>query len=168
MSNWMKAVNPLSTPSSEPEALAAARASTIAIGIGLLYGVVGLTFGMDTMKAGMDAQAANNPAVTGETMFHIALGMAALMMLVQLVLAVFQWVKPNIVIPIIFAILVGYGLIMVPLGPMMSENMGLETPVMPVWQTVTGVVVMVVELALHIAGIRGATALKRFRDAQAY
>lgn len=168
MNNWIKAMNPLSTAATEADARRAARASAIAIFIGVLYGVCSLVVGMDAMKAGIETQAAaQSPGMAG-TMFQIALGLAAALIVVQLVLGFVQWAKPNSVIPIIFVILVAYGLISVPLGPMMAENMGVETPPVATWQMTTGLIVMVVELILHIAGIRGASALKRFRDAQAY
>ena len=168
MNDWIKAMNPLSAATTEADALKAARASAIAIFIGAIYGAVGLMFGMDTMKAGIEAQAAAQAPGMGDTMFMIAIGLAAVVVVIQLVLGFVQWAKPNSVIPIIFVILVAYGLISIPLGRMMAENMGAEAPNVPVWQMVSGAVVMVVELILHIAGIRGANALKRFRDAQAY
>lgn len=166
MTNWIKAVNPLSTASTEPEALAAARASAIAIFIGVIYGVCGLVFGMNMMKAGIEAQPSTG--ASPEMMFQIAMGLAAGVVIIQLVLGLVQWFKPNMAIPIIFVILVGYGLVSIPLGRMMAANMGIESPAVPAWQMMLSVVVMLVELALHIAGIRGASALKRFRDARAY
>lgn len=168
MNDWIKAMNPLSAAATEADALKAARASAIAIFIGAIYGVVGLTVGMDAMKAGVEAQAAAQTPGMGDTMFMIAMGLGCALIVVQLVLGFVQWAKPNSIIPIIFVILVAYGLVSIPLGHMMAENMGVEPPHVPAWQMATGVVVMVVELILHIAGIRGANALKRFRDAQAY
>ena len=168
MNDWIKAMNPLSAAATEADARRAARASAIAIFIGVLYGVFGLVVGMDAMKAGIESQAAAQSAGSASMMFQIAIGLAGALIVVQLVLGFVQWAKPNSIIPIIFVILVAYGLISVPLGRMMADNMGVETPSIPAWQMTTGLIVMAVELILHIAGIRGANALKRFRNAQAY
>ena len=85
-----------------------------------------------------------------------------------MIIGLVQWFKPNIVIPIIFAILVAFGLItglMAALGIGQPENAAAFSN--PVWLTWGGIVVMVIELILHIAGIRGARMLDKLRMAAA-
>jgi hypothetical protein len=161
MSNPM--INPMAPINTEADARAAARASAVAIFIGVLYGLFGLVFGMDAMRAGVDAQMASSPqaGMTSETLVNIAVGMAVFFIVVQLVLGWVQWAKPNVVIPIIFAILVAWGLVSVILVKA-GAFPGAETPL---WMTVLAVVVMVVELVLHITGVRGASKLDKLRKA---
>jgi hypothetical protein len=165
MSNPM--INPMAPINTEADARAAARASAVAIFIGVLYGLFGLVFGMDAMRAGVDAQMASSPqaGMTSETLVNIAVGMAVVFILIQLGLGWVQWAKPNIVIPIIFVILVAWGLVQMPLAMQAAANMGIEAPQTPMWMTVLAVVVMVVELVLHITGVRGASKLDKLRKA---
>ena len=97
-----------------------------------------------------------------------AVGVTAFLIAIQLILGLVQWFKPNIVIPILFTILVVYGLGTAVLGLVMAGQMDIPAAAAPAWQTWGGIVVLVIQLVLHIAGIRGANALRKFRDAQAY
>lgn len=165
MSNPM--INPMAPIHTEADAKAAARASAVAIFIGVLYGVFGLVFGMEAMRAGVEAQMAANPqaGMTSDMMINIAMGMAVAFIVIQLVLGWVQWAKPNIVIPIIFVILVAWGLVQMPLAMQAAANMGIEAAQTPMWMTVVAVIVMLVELVLHITGIRGAAKLDKIRKA---
>jgi hypothetical protein len=98
----------------------------------------------------------------------MAIGFGGFLIVCQLILGLVQWFKPNIVIPILFTVLVVYGLGTGIWGMMMAGQMGLEAAAGPAWQIYGGLAVMVIELILHIAGIRGASAMNKFRDAQAY
>jgi len=57
MADWLKAINPTSTATTRPEAVAAARASAIGIFLGIAVGVVGLIrtlgIGAEAMEAAM-------------------------------------------------------------------------------------------------------------------
>ncbi|WP_370235977.1 hypothetical protein [Brevundimonas sp.] len=57
MTDWLKAINPTSTATTRPEAVAAARASAIGIFLGIAVGVVGLIrtlgIGAEAMEAAM-------------------------------------------------------------------------------------------------------------------
>lgn len=176
MGDWFKAFNPMAAIGTESEALKAARASAIAIFIGVAYGVFGIVMmmngGLEAMESAMAAQSAGGDAqVAGMTgaiaqfTFYMMIGMVV----VQLILGIVQWVKPNIVIPILFIVLVVYGLGSTILTQVMAGQMDIpESPMNTTGLMALGVVIMVVELILHIAGVRGASALRKFRDAQAY
>lgn len=177
MSGWMKAINPLTTPSNEAEAVRGARASAISIGIGVLSGVWGViymnTFGKEVVQNAMDQAAAGagspEAAAMMGSMTAIVAGTAIAIVVIQAILGLVQWFKPNIVIPIIFTLLVlygvGTGLLNLLMGQQLAEQMNIARPEVPVWQPILNWVILVIQLALHVAGIRGASALEKFRRA---
>lgn len=179
MSDMVRAMNPTATISNAEEARAAARASAIAIFLGVVWGIIGIVWlmgpGAAVMEAAMAEAAATSPEAAGMTgmMTGAALVFAGVLVVIQLVLGLVQWFKPNIVIPILFTVLVVYGLGTTALGMVMADQMqelgaSPAAAAAPAWQTWGGIAVLVVQLVLHIAGIRGASALRKFRDAQAY
>lgn len=176
MSDLVKGMNPTATITNESEAKAAARASAIAIFLGVVWGVIGIVWlmgpGAAVMEAAMAEAAAATPEAASMTgmMTGAAIGMAGVMVVVQLILGLVQWFKPNMVIPILFIVLVVYGLGSTALALTMAGQMeGMEAAAAaPAWQTWGGLALLVIQLVLHIAGVRGASALRKFRDAQAY
>ena len=175
MTDMVRAMNPTATISNAEEAKAAARASAIAIFLGVIWGIVSVVWlmgpGAAVMEAAMAEAAATSPESAGmtEMMTGAAIGVTGFMVVVQLILGLVQWFKPNIVIPILFTVLVVFGLGNALLGMVMAGQMDLgAAAATPGWQVYGGIAVMVVELILHIAGIRGASAMGKFRDAQAY
>jgi len=175
MTDMVRAMNPAAKISNADEAKAAARASAIAIFLGVLWGIVGIVWlmgpGGAVMEAAMAEAAATSPETAGMTgmMAGAAIGITGFVVVVQLILGLVQWFKPNIVIPILFTVLVVFGLGNAVLGIAMAGQMDLgAAAATPAWQIYGGIAVMVVELILHIAGIRGASAMGKFRDAQAY
>ncbi len=168
MTDWARAMNPASRHTTEAEALAAARASAIAIFLGVVWGLVGviymMTAGREVMEAAVAAASTPETAGMAGAMAQAAMWMAVGMVAIQLVLGLVQWFKPNIVIPIIFVILVAFGLVSGVWGLMMAGNPEMAAAAQaPMWQVVVGFVVMAVQLVLHIAGIRGASALDKLR-----
>ena len=118
----------------------------------------------------MAQASADTPEMAGKAgvMTQVTLWLAVGFVVIQLVLGFVQWAKPNIVLPIVFLILVAFGLISGLLGLMMAGQEGMpEAAATPAWQLWGGMVVLVVQLVLHIAGIRGARALDRLRMAAA-
>ncbi len=175
MTDMVRAMNPMAPINDAAEAKAAARASAVAIFLGVIWGAIGLVWmmgpGAEMMEEAMAAAAASSPGAEGMSgmMAGAAVGFAGFLILCQVILGAVQWFKPNIVIPILFTVLVVYGLGSTVLALTMADQMGMgAAPQAPEWQTWGGVAVMVVQLVLHIAGIRGANAMGKFRDAQAY
>ncbi|HEY0102572.1 MAG TPA: hypothetical protein VGB60_03795 [Brevundimonas sp.] len=177
MTDMMRALNPTAPITNEAEAKAAARASAIAIFLGVIWGLVGiaylLTAGQAAMAAAVASASAESPEAAGMAgmMAQAALWMSIGLVVIQLVLGLVQWAKPGVVIPIIFAILVAFGIVSGLLGLMMSGQQDVpEAAQAPMWQIVIGFIVMVVQLVLHITGIRGARKLDklRFEAAQTY
>ena len=176
MSDWIKAFNPMATIGTEAEALKAARASAVAIFIGVAFGLVGvfvmMNGGLEAMRSAVAAQSAGGDqqiAGMAGALADFTLYTMIAMVVIQLILGFVQWFKPNIVIPILFIVLVVYGLGSTLLGQMMAGQMEVpQTAMNSGFMVAFGIAVLVVELILHIAGVRGASALRKFRDAQAY
>lgn len=174
MTDMVRAMNPAGAISNAEEAKAAARASAIAIFLGVVWGVIGLVWmmgpGAAFMEAAMAEAAASSPGAEGmgEMMAGMAIGFAGFVIVCQVILGLVQWFKPNIVIPILFLVLVVYGLGSAVLALTMADQFGMGAAQVPAWQTWGGIVVMLIQVILHIAGIRGASAMSKFRNAQAY
>ncbi len=175
MTDWIKASNPTAPIITEVEAITAARASAIAIFLGVLWGVVGIVYLMTAGQALIDAAVAEataqSPEVAGMAgmMTQGLLGLSIGLIVIQLIIGLVQWFKPNIVIPIIFTILVAFSLVT---GLMAALGGGGQPETVaavanPAWLTWGGLAFLVVELILHIAGIRGARALDKLRMAAA-
>ena len=174
MTDWIKASNPTAPIATEAEAIGAARASALAIFLGVIWGGVGVALlmngGSAEIEAAMAQASADTPEMAGmgAMAMQIAMWSAVGFCVLQLVLGLVQWAKPNIVIPIIFAILVSFGLVMGLLGLMTAGQADMpESAAAPTWQTWVGLVILVIQLVLHIAGIRGARALDKLRMAAA-
>jgi hypothetical protein len=174
MTDWIKASNPTAPITTEAEATAAARASALAIFLGVIWGAVGvyvlMTSGTAEIDAAMAQAAADAPEMAGMggAVMQAALWSSIGLCAIQLVLGLVQWAKPNAVIPILFAVLVVLGLVLALFGMMMTGQEGMpETAATPAWQVWTGFVILAVQLVLHIAGFRGARALDRIRMAAA-
>lgn len=170
MTDWVRASNPTAPITNEAEARAAARASAIAIFLGALWGIVGIiylmTSGQAVMEAAMAQAAADAPEMAGMTglMTQAALWISVGFVVIQLIIGLVQWAKPNIVIPIIFLMLVAFGLVTGVFGMVMAGQDGMpETAAAPVWQVWGGLVILVIQLVMHIAGIRGASRLDKLR-----
>jgi hypothetical protein len=174
MTDWVKAMNPTSQATTEAEALAAARASAIAMFIGAIFGAVGvfmmLNGGLAEIEKAMAAASGGDAATAAMSgsMAKVTLYSAIFFTVLQAILGYVQWTKPNKVLPILFIVLVVYGIGSTALSQMMAGQMNLpETSTnSPLFITV-GYVVMVVELILHIAGIRGVGRLDEIRTQMA-
>lgn len=174
MTDWIKASNPTASITTEAEAIGAARASAVAIFLGVIWGIVGIVYLMTAGQAIMDAAisqaSADSPDAAGIAgmMAQGVMWMSIIFVVIQLVLGLVQWAKPNIVIPIIFLILVAFGLVMGLLGLLAAGQAEVPaTAQAPAWQTWIGLILLVVQVMMHIAGIRGARALDRIRMAAA-
>ncbi|WP_420472073.1 hypothetical protein [Brevundimonas sp. FT23042] len=165
MNGWIKALNPTAPITTLEEARRSARLSVFGILIGAIIGIVSVTRMMmdhDSIVAAANAATAADPTVAGmggmiaQAMLYFAIGL----IVVQLVLALVQWLTPNIIIPILFTILIIGGL----LTPLMTRPAeALSAPVPHILITVG---VAAIQLLLHTAGIRGASKLDRLRHAE--
>ncbi|MBO9501779.1 hypothetical protein [Brevundimonas sp. A19_0] len=173
MTDWIKAINPTAPITTRPEATAAARASALAILLGVAFGIFGVVrtmgVGTEAMEAMMVENAQGDAAVAGMAgamagaVVYFSIGMVV----VQAIFGLVQWAKPNRFIPILFIILVVLGLLSSVWGLAMASQMDVPANVQaPLWLTVLTLVVLLVELVLHIAGLRGASRLDQLKKAE--
>lgn len=181
MSTWIAAANPAAPIITAEDARAAARSSAIGAWIGAANGVFGAVVAWTQreeiaamMRAAMEAEFARQPGMdTPEAAQAQAMtmsmmeGMGPTIIVITLVFAVIyailgfvQWKKPNVVIPIILLILTVLGLLSILQSAVTQPDMmSMYGPLQ--WITV---VITAITLILHIAGLRGGLALKRFRE----
>ena len=170
MTDIMGAMNPTAPLTTEDAALAAAKVSAIGMVIGAINQAVGGWYA--STPAASEAAARVISDLTGQTPDPAQLAQQAQMglyltgafVVLQLILAAVQWRKPNGVLPIVFLVLVVWalgGALLALVAPVFGGGQ-------PMWLTVFTFVTMLVAALLHIAGIRGAGALKKFREAEAY
>lgn len=170
MTDMVRAMNPTATLTTEDAALAAAKISAVGVVIGAVNSAVTGwyastpegTAAAGRMVESLTGQAPDAAQLAGQA--QMGLYFTGALVVLQLVLAVVQWVKPNGVIPIVFLVLVVWALGSSALALAMPGLGGSQ----PTWLTLFTLVTMLFAAAMHIAGIRGAGALRKFRDAQAY
>jgi len=170
MTDIIKAMNPAAPLATEDAARAAARVSAVGMVIGAISTAVGGWYA--STPAASAAAARMIEDFTGQTpdaaqlasQTQMGLYLAGALVVLQLILAAVQWSKPNGVLPIVFLVLVVWGLG----GSILALTMPMFGGGQPVWLTVFTLATMLIAAVLHIAGIRGAGALAKFRDAQAY
>lgn len=158
MSDMIKAMNPTAPITTESEAEAAARSSAISIFIGVIVGIISviwlITNPQDVTAAlaesGMDSEAAAAGAAMGA---QLALWMTAGFAVIQLIFGFVQWKNPKKFIAILFIVLIVLGLLSTLATPLMAGMPG-AVPV-PLWQTALSAVILIVQLILHFAGLRG-------------
>jgi len=170
MTDIIKAMNPAASLTTEDAARGAAKVSAVSVVIGAINSAVTGWYastpeGIEAagrMVENLTGQAPDAAQLAGQA--QMGLYFTGALVVLQLILAAVQWKKPNIVIPILFLVLVIWGL-----G---TSVLALTTPAFsgsqPMWLTVFTLVTMLLAAIMHIAGIRGASALGKFRDAQAY
>lgn len=175
MSGLIAGLSPAAKITNEGEAKASARASAVAILIGVIWGGISLAWmaspeGAATMREAMAAAATPETADMMGAMMGVTLAVTAVLIGLQLIFAAVQWFKPNLIVPILFLLLVVYGLLTGVMGLVMADQLAAITgpqPQMAPWLTYGNLAVLVVQLLLHISGIRGASALSKFRRAAA-
>lgn len=170
MSDIIRAMNPAAALGTEDAARAAARVSAIGMVIGTINTAVGAWYASTPAASEAAARVVENltgqapDAAQLQSQAQMGLYFAGALVVLQLALAAVQWRKPNGVLPILFLVLAVWGLG----GAVLALAMPMFAGGQPVWLTVFTLVTLLLASVLHIAGIRGASALGKFRDAQAY
>ena len=164
MSNLIKAMNPGAPITNEAEATAAARSSAIAIFIGVVVGIVSVVWTLmnpEVMQQAVAQASADSPeaAAVAEVAATAGLWFAGGLALVQLIFAVLQWRDPKKWIAILFIVLIALGILQTAAAPMLAGMMP-DAPVVPMWQIGLSLVIMVIQVVLHVAGLRGINRLE--------
>lgn len=162
MTDIIKAMNPTAPLNTEEAALAAAKVSAVGILIGAIHQAVGGWYASTpeaTAAAGRLVERLTGQTTTPEQMAASAqqgMVIAGVFVVLQLGLAAWQWKKPNIALPILFLVLCIWGLGTSGLGLAMGAEQ-------PLYLSLFSVIAMLIAVVMHIAGIRGASALSKIR-----
>lgn len=150
---------PTTPITTEAEAEKAARASAISIIIGVVVGIIGAVWMVTQPQiaqqaiAAAEAQTPGAGAIVAATMQGtIWFGYA--MIVVQAIFAFIQWGSPKKWIAILFLVLLALGLVSVLASPL-AASMNPNAPVTPLWQIALSGVVMIVQIVLHVTGLKG-------------
>ncbi len=165
MTDWTRAMNPTSPLNTEAEALAAAKVSAVGMVVGALHQAVGAWYASTPeaqeaaarMVEQFTGQAPDPASLAQQAQFGLMLGVG--LTVLQLILAAVQWRKPNKVLPILFLVLVVWGLG----GGLLALTVPAMAAGQPMWLTIFTIVTMLIAGVMHIAGIRGSSALDRIR-----
>jgi hypothetical protein len=169
MTDLIKAMNPTMPLTTEEAALAAARVSAVGMVIGALNQAVAGWYastpaaaeGAARVVEQFTGQAPDLAALAQQS--QIGLGVAGFFVVLQLILAFVQWKKPGQALPILFLVLVIWGLG----GALLALFMPAMGAGQPMWLTLFTLVTMVLAGVTHIAAIRGASALDKIRTSAA-
>ena len=160
MTDLLKTINPATRIETEADARAVARASSIALWLSaaryvVATGSMAANFGAVRALAATQVEGMGAAASTDAIAYGIVAG-PAVIAVVEIAAGVWQWKRPGVIVPIIWLILIAYGMFeILRSGPL--AGMGMVV-----------VILMLVCAVLHASSIRGANALARFRAAQAY
>jgi len=169
MTDLIKAMNPAASLTTEQGALDAARVGAVGIVLGAINQAVAGWYA--STDAGIEAARGVLEQMLGEApsaeqmaqQAQTGLIMTGAMVVLHLILAAVQWRKPNGVLPIIFLILVIWGLGSACLAFLVPAIAAVQ----PMWLTVLTVVLLAIATITQIASIRGAGALNKIRMAAA-
>ena len=156
--SWLKAMNPTAPINGEAEALRAARASAFSIFIGVAVGVVSTAWSFvnagDTLAAASENVDAATTAIAAASI-QVIFGLGIALVVVQLGFAIVQWRDPKKFIAILFLVMIALGLLLVLAAPMAASMAPTGAPPTPMWQIALSAVIMLIQAALHITGLRG-------------
>lgn len=162
---------PNSPITTEAEAHKAARASAIAIFIGVAVGVIGVIWNLihpETIQAAIAQAQAQSPeagqAAAASVQFGQYFGYGIIVL--QLVLGFVQWRSPNKIIAFIFMALIVLGFLTTAAVPLMAGLVP-NMPATPVWQILLSLVIMAIQFVLHITGLKGIGKLDQLQMASA-
>jgi hypothetical protein len=159
MTDWIKAFNPASPITTEAEAENAARASAVAMFIGAAVGVASVAWALanpGAIQAALDAAGNSDPqtAAAAAAGAQIGLWTAGGFAVLQAILGFVQWRNPGKMLAILFIVLVAFGIVSTAATPLLAGAVP-NMPVTPMWQIVLSLVILIVQLVLLIAGLRG-------------
>jgi hypothetical protein len=147
MNTWIRAANPLAKGTTEAEQVRAARMGAVALWLTAAKDAMLLVFLLGSMPLLTAATAGAGPNGAA-----ISLGLMALLVVIQIAAGLFQ--RPGTMLPIIAGMLTAYAL----------YEAGMKLAVGVGTLAMISIAIMVVALILHIAAVRGATALEKRRS----
>lgn len=169
MNTWLNAMNPSSPITTEAEAFRAARSSAISIIIGVIVGLVSLVWSFANPQALNDVVAQSGGQISEAQLAgaaQLALYTGGFFVLLQMILGLIQWKSPKKFIAILFIVLVAYGIVSSLAAPVLAGMMP-NVPHVPIWQIALSLVILIVQMVLHVAGLRGIKKLDEIQMEQA-
>lgn len=169
MNTWLKAMNPSSPITTEAEAFRAARASAISIILGVVVGLASLAWSFMNPQVLNDAVAQSGGQLSEAQLAgaaQLALYTGGFFVLLQMILGAIQWKSPKKFIAILFMVLVAYGIASTLAAPVIAGMMP-NVPTVPMWQVALSTVILIVQMILHVAGLRGIKKLDAIQMEQA-
>ena len=150
---------PTTPVTTEAEAEKAARASAISIIIGVIVGIIGAVWMATQPQIAAEAIAAAEAQTPGagaivEATMQGTIWFGYAMIVAQVIFAFIQWRSPKKWIAILFLALLALGLISVVASPF-AAAMSPGSPVTPMWQVALSGVIMVIQIILHVTGLKG-------------
>ncbi|WGM48503.1 hypothetical protein KOAAANKH_03405 [Brevundimonas sp. NIBR10] len=151
----------------EAQAEKAARASAISIIIGVIVGIIGAVWLATQPQIAEQAIAAAEAQTPGagamvEATMQGTVWFTYALIVVQAVFAFIQWRSPKKWIAFLFLAMLALGLVSVAVSPF-AASLSPGTPVTPMWQIALSGAVMVVQILLHVTGLKGIAALDRLQ-----
>lgn len=170
MSSWLKAMNPSTPITTEAEAERAARVSAISIFIGVVVGLISIAWTLANPQVMQDAMAQAGGATMSEAqiagMAQFSLYSSIFFTVAQVIFGLVQWRNPGKFIAILFIVLIALTLVLTLAGLLTASLAGTPSPT-PAWQIALSVVIMIVQVVLHVTGLKGIKALDRIQMEQA-
>jgi magnesium-transporting ATPase (P-type) len=167
MASVITGINPTAPLRTEAEAEAAAKASAISIFIGVIVALASIAWSLANpaavqdavaSAAGSDPDAQAAAAVGAQFAIYLSGGLAV----VQLIFGIIQWRNPGKWIAILFLVLLAYGILSTAATPLLAGSIP-NMPEIPTWQIALSLVIMVIQVVLHVAGLRGINKLDQLQ-----
>lgn len=166
MASLISGMNPTAPLRTEADAEAASKASAISIFIGVIVAGVSIAWSLANPAAIQDAVAsAAGSEVNAEAAAmgaQVALYATGGLAVIQLIFGIVQWRNPGKWIAILFLVLLAYGILSTAATPLLA-GMVPNAPVIPTWQIALSLVIMVIQVVLHVAGLRGINKLEKLQ-----
>lgn len=148
MNTWIRAANPLAQSVTEDEQIRAARMGAVALWLTAAKDAMLLVYLLGSIPLLTAATSAAGPNGAA-----ISLGLMAVLVVIQIAAGLFQWKRAGTMVPIVAGMLTAYALYQA--GMKLAGGVGTLAMI--------SIAIMVVALVLHIAAVRGATALEKRR-----
>lgn len=161
MVHLLKTINPATRIETEADARDVARGSSVALWLSAArYAAVSgaMLVNFESVRATAASQIeAMGTAASPDLVAYGIVGGPALLALIEIGAGIWQWKRPGVVVPIIWLLLVAYGAFEFVSAGASLAGYGAVVAIL-----------LIVSAVLHASAIRGASALAKFRHAQAY
>jgi hypothetical protein len=158
---------PTTPINTESDAAKASKASAIAIFIGVAVGIIGAIWTLMHPEILANAVAHAEATTPGagamaQSSAQMGIYLGYGLIVVQAIFGLIQWRSPAKWIAILFIVLIVLGFLMTAAAPVLA-GMVPNAPATPMWQIALSLVILVVQLVLHITGLKGIGKLEKLQ-----